>query len=156
MDDSAFKELEVLIQQELEKVPAREAPENLISEVFQAIAAREARRWWQRPYHAWPRIWQAVLFLALIASFSLVVALASEVAGYISGGAAALMGGWARPVLEAGAWAASLGNQLWLAVSNLGYYWYLIVAIVGVIYFGSVAAGVALYRIAFQRDLQTS
>src|SRR5688572_6306754 len=59
------KELEQFIHQQLKKLPEREAPAELVSNVFAAIAARENAPWWKQPFTSWPRNTQALLYTAV-------------------------------------------------------------------------------------------
>src|SRR6478736_5294723 len=60
--------LEELIHRELSKLPDRPAPTDLIPKVLAKIAARERRRWWQRPWIQWPLAAQAASVPVLCAS----------------------------------------------------------------------------------------
>ena len=68
--------LEKFIDQQLKKLPEREAPDNLVANVLAALAARENRPWWKQPFTSWPRNSQAFLFAALSMVFAGVVYLA--------------------------------------------------------------------------------
>src|SRR5688500_4615028 len=70
METPEQTELEKFIDQQLKKLPEREAPENLVANVFAAIAARENAPWWKEPFTAWPRNTQALLYAALSLVFA--------------------------------------------------------------------------------------
>ena len=76
MDSPEQRELEKFIDQQLKKLPEREAPETLAANVLAALSARESRPWWKQPFTSWPRNSQALLFAALSLGFAAIVYLA--------------------------------------------------------------------------------
>ena len=65
METPEQTELEKFIDQQLKKLPEREAPDALIANVFATIAARENSPWYKQPFTSWPRNTQALLFVSL-------------------------------------------------------------------------------------------
>lgn len=145
MDSPEHQELERFIDEQLRKLPEREAPAELIANVMQSIAQREQRPWWKQPFTSWSRGQQALLIgglatLAVAATYFAwapaeqltVNALADRVRPF----------GWIAEVAE-----TVLGSAV-LAVRSLPIAW--LAAIAGVfvaMYAACVGAGVALYRV---------
>jgi hypothetical protein len=146
MDTPEQRELEKFIDLQLKKLPEREAPENLVTNVLAAIAAREGLPWWKQPFTSWPRNTQALLFAALSLAFAAVVYAASHPAEALSTGAIGQR-------VSAFAWIGrafeTFGNVTLLVVRALPWQWlvaFLVVCLA--MYAACVATGFALYRVA--------
>jgi hypothetical protein len=146
MDTHEQQELEKFIDQQLKKLPEREAPENLAANVMAAISARESRPWWKQPFTSWPRNSQALLFAALSLGFAAIVYLAWRPAEALSGGS---LGEQVSSFAWLGRALETLANVALVFVRILP--WQLLVAFAVVciaMYAACVATGFALYRVA--------
>jgi hypothetical protein len=145
MDSPEHKELERFIDEQLRKLPEREAPAELIASVMQSLAAREKRPWYKQPFTEWNRGQQSLLILAL---------------AFLAGGATWLA--WApaeqltssaladqiRPYGWIGSVAELLASSVILTFRSLPMLWLGAIAAGFVaIYAACVSAGVALYRV---------
>jgi hypothetical protein len=139
------KELEQFIDQQLKKLPEREAPEGLMSNVFAAIAARENAPWWKQPFTSWPRNSQALLYTALSLLFVAAVYYAWRPAEAINVHAIserASSFAWMGRLVE------TLSSTAVGILRTLPWQWFVAVAVVLVsMYAACVATGFALYRI---------
>ncbi|HVK58574.1 MAG TPA: hypothetical protein VM735_07335 [Candidatus Kapabacteria bacterium] len=145
MDTPEQKELEQFIHQQLKKLPEREAPGDLMANVFAAINARESAPWWKQPFTSWPRNTQALLFGALSVLFAAIVYAVWSPAEAINTNALverASSFAWLGRVLDA------LASGALLAFRNLSWEWLVAFAVVLAAMYGAcVATGFALYRI---------
>src|SRR4029079_7311438 len=103
------------------------APESLLSNVLAKIAAREKLPWWKQSFNHWPRHLQSVLYMSLATVFL----------GFIYGAGRAADNVSVPDVsehLSSFAWIgrtlASIGEALFLAVSNLTMEWFIALAVV--------------------------
>jgi hypothetical protein len=146
MDAPEQRELEKFIDQQLKKLPEREAPDELVTNVFAAIAARQDLPWWKQPFTSWPRNPQALLFAALSLVFAAVVYFAwrpAEALGASSLGERASSLAWLGRAVE------TIANCTLLVARVLPWQWLVAFAVVCVaMYAACVATGFALYRIA--------
>lgn len=145
MDSTEQKELENFIHQQLRKLPEREAPEKLMTNVLAAIAAREKQPWWRQPFTSWPRNTQVLLYGVLSIAFIAVVYFARKPAE-------ALDVGVITERASSFAWLGRLFDTLVssgiLVLRSLSWQWFVAVAVViTVMYLACVATGFALYRI---------
>ena len=139
------KELEQFIDQQLKKLPEREAPEELVSNVFAAIAARESAPWWKQPFTSWPRNSQALLYTALSLLFVAAVYYAWRPAEAINVGTISER---ASSFAWIGRLAETLTSTAVGILRTLPWQWFVAVAVVLVcMYAACVATGFALYRI---------
>lgn len=146
MDTHEQQELEKFIDQQLKKLPEREAPENLVANVLAAISERESRPWWKQPFTSWPRNSQALLFAALSFGFAAVVYLAWRPAEALSAGS---LGERVSSFAWLGRALETLASVGLVFVRTLP--WQLLVAFAVVciaMYAACVATGFALYRVA--------
>jgi hypothetical protein len=151
METPEQRELEKFIDQQLKKLPEREAPDMLVANVLAAISARESRPWWKQPFTSWPRHSQALLFAALSLGFAAVVYLAWRPAEAINVGA---LGERVSSFAWIGRALETMANCALLVLRILP--WQLLVAFAVVclaMYAACVATGFALYRIASQQRL---
>ncbi|HEV8540877.1 MAG TPA: hypothetical protein VGR78_00665 [Verrucomicrobiae bacterium] len=145
METREHNELEQFIHRQLQKLPEREAPEDLLTNVMAAVRARENRPWWKQPFTSWPRGMQTLLFIALGAVFGAVVYFGAKPAEAVS----------LDMVTERASslsWIATLFNSLadyaLLAFQNLSWEWFLAIGTAfSAMYAACIAAGVALYRV---------
>jgi hypothetical protein len=139
------KELEQFIHQQLKKMPEREAPEDLVSNVFAAIAARENAPWWKQPFTSWPRNTQSLLYTAVALLFVTAVYYAWRPAeainvNVISERASSFA--WIARLVE------TLSSTAVGVLRTLPWQWLVAVAVVLVsMYAACAATGFALYRI---------
>lgn len=145
METPEQKELERFIDQQLKKLPEREAPDDLVANVFTAIAARKNAPWWKQPFTSWPRSSQALLFTALALVFSGAVYLAWRPASALSADSIAERASsfaWIGRLLE------TLASCAVSILRSLSWQWFVAIAVVVVaMYAACVATGFALYRI---------
>lgn len=145
MDSPEQQELEKFIHQQLKKLPEREAPENLVANVFAAIAARKNLPWWKQPFTSWPKNSQALLFTALSVAFLAFVYFAWRPAESLSADALverASSFAWFGKFLE------SIGTAALSVLRSLSWHWFVAFGVVFMaMYAACVATGFALYRI---------
>jgi hypothetical protein len=138
-------ELEKFIHAQLQKLPERDAPESLVTNVLAAIAAREKLPWWKQPFMHWPRGVQSTFFVALGAVFGGVLYGAGRAADTVSQVAVSEKVpsfGWIGTTVR------SVGEALFLALGSLRMEWFLAIAIVFVLLYGAcLAAGFALFKV---------
>jgi hypothetical protein len=150
METPEQTELEKFIDQQLKKLPEREAPDALIANVFATIAARQNAPWYKQPFTSWPRNTQALLFAALAIMFSGAVYLASRPAEALTAGALAERASsfaWLGRMLET---LASTGVGI---IRGLPWQWLVALAVVlFAMYAACVATGFALYRITARQN----
>lgn len=145
-------DLETFIDQQLKRLPQREAPDNLILNVMAQIAARENRPWWKQPFTSWPRGFQVVLYTFLASGLAGSVYAVSGPAEQVSLSAlyermASVSWIFGR-VLE---WA----NQALVMLQGISIHWIALgVSMVLLMYGVCIAGGVALYRIASTHSLK--
>lgn len=145
METPENKELERFIDQQLKKLPEREAPDALMANVFAAIAAREDAPWWKQPFTSWPRNSQVMLFTALAMIFGGAVYAAWRPAAAIN----------AESLVERASSFAWIGRVFETLVASgvaiirqLPWQWFVAIAVVLVaMYAACVATGFAIYRI---------
>ena len=146
--------LEKFIHEQLQKLPERQAPDDLVTNVLAALARKESRPWWRQPFTCWPKGPQVVLFAGLVALLGVVAHLLSGPAEQVSFTALqerVLSFAWVAET------ATTLGNALLRTLQGVTFYW--LVAAAGVIftmYLACVAGGVALWRIASTHSLRQS
>ena len=150
METPEQTELEKFIDQQLKKLPEREAPDALITNVFATIAARQNAPWYKQPFTSWPRNTQALLFAALSIMFAGAVYLASRPAEALSSGALterASSFAWLGRMFET---LASTGVGI---IRGLPWQWLLALAVVlFAMYAACVATGFVLYRITARQN----
>ena len=66
-----MNEQDAALHEELRRLPNLRAPETLVPQVRAILARRAARPWWQQPWLAWPRAWQATSGAAMFALIGL-------------------------------------------------------------------------------------
>lgn len=131
---------------ELRKLPPRPAPANLIPNVLAALAAREARAWWERSWFEWPR---AIRQLAGAATGVMVATLAGLVLLALN---LDLLSAWAGSASGAWSTVSALGNTLALlgrAVPTTALV--AVGALLAASYLCALAVGTVFYRYALQR-----
>lgn len=146
------KELEEFIHQQLQKLPDRPAPEDLVGSVLTAIAQKENRPWWRQPFTSWPTAAQGFLFAGLLSLPAAVAYLISGPAEQVSLSALyerALSLSWVGEVLK------TLGNAFLMMFDGAAIYWlggagFVVLAMYG----ACIAGGVALYRITSSHSLK--
>jgi hypothetical protein len=145
METPEQKELEKFIDQQLKKLPQHEAPKDLVSNVFAAIAARQNAPWWKQPFTSWPRNTQALLYTVLAMVFSGVVYLAWSPAASLNAESIverASSFAWIGRMLE------TLGSCALAIIRTLPWQWFVALAVVLMaMYAACVASGFAIYRI---------
>lgn len=145
METPEHTELEKFIDQQLKKLPEREAPVDLVANVFATLAARRNAPWWKQPFTHWPRNTQAVLFAALSVIFAAAVYFAWRPATALSGEAIAERA-------SSFGWLVRMAETLVSVAANVArdVPWQWVVAFTVVLmamYAACVATGFALYRI---------
>ena len=152
MDTPEQRELEKFIDQQLKKLPEREAPETLVANVLAAISARESRPWWKQPFTSWPRNTQALLFATLSLGFAAVVYLAWRPAEALNVGP---LGERVSSFAWLGRALETIANCTLLVLRLLPWQWLVAFAVVCIaMYAACVATGFALYRIAGHQSLR--
>ena len=145
METPDQKELEQFIHQQLMKLPEREAPGDLVSNVFAALAARKTVPWWKQPVTCWPRKTQTLLFGILSLAFLAIVYLAWRPAEVLGANAIAERASdvaWLGRVLD------TLASGALTVFNTLPWQWFVALAVVLLaMYAACVATGFALYRI---------
>ena len=148
------KNLEQFIHQHLQKLPQREAPDDLMANVLAAIARKENKPWWRQPFTSWPTGAQLILFaglLSLLAGLSYVVSGPAEQVSFAALHEKVLSFAWVAEVLKA------FGNALMATLQGVTFYWLVGAgAVVFMMYLACVAGGVALWRIASTHSLRRS
>ena len=151
MESQEQKELERFIHEQLRKLPAHEAPVNLVENVMRTIAARKNAPWWKQPFTSWPRQNQAFLFviLALVSGGAVYAAWApAEQLTVASLVEKARPFGWITGVAE------TVASSFILALRNLPWTWLAAIgAVFMIMYAACVGAGLALYRITAARGV---
>ena len=144
-------ELETLIDRELRRLPALNAPPTLLPRVLMSVRAWTARPWYERAWFAWPLGWQvasaAALILLVVAGGLLmpgVRAAASTVAAPAIGELAIVAGRTAV--------AANAAAVLWRALVE-PFVTY-VFGVVALMCLACAAFGAALNHVAFERILQ--
>jgi hypothetical protein len=147
------KKLEERIHQELAKVPERPAPENLMSSVMAAIAAREARPWWRKPIPQWPRHNRMVFVTVMMslvfgAAFGLWQIWPDQALQEIPAQAAAAV----EPMRPVWSVMETVGRAAALMVRSVSQPWIigLVVAFL-FLYVACIGMGMAWYRVTFQK-----
>lgn len=146
MESPENNELEKFIHAQLQKLPEREAPEALVSNVLSAIAKRKKLPWWKQSFTFWPRHIQNMFFVALTCVF--------VAAMYLSGRAADnVVVPDVSAQLSSYAWVGralrTIGETLLVTISNLPLQYFVALAIVFMVLYGAcVAAGFALFKVA--------
>ena len=64
-------ETEAALHEELRGLPNLRAPDTLVQRVQAVLADRARRPWWQQPWLAWPRSWQAASGAGMLALIGL-------------------------------------------------------------------------------------
>ena len=145
MESPENNELEKFIHAQLQKLPEREAPETVVSNVLAAIARRKKMPWWKQSFTFWPRHIQNMFFVALASVFVAAI--------YLTGRAADNV-----PVpdvsaqLSSFAWVGrtlrSISETLFVTVSNLPLQYFIALALVFMLLYGAcIAAGFALFKV---------
>jgi hypothetical protein len=146
MDTHEQQELEKFIDQQLKKLPEREAPENLVANVLAAITARQDLPWWKQPFTSWPRNTQAILFAFLSLVFAGVVYLAWRPAEALSSGALTER---VSSFASIGRALETMANCALVVLRLLPWQWLVAFAVVCLaMYAACLATGFALYRVA--------
>jgi hypothetical protein len=145
MDSSEQKELERFIDEQLKKLPDREAPAELVAKVLQSIEERENKPWYKQPFTSWSQGRQALLIGGLTTLVAGATYLAWAPAEQLSLNSLAEQ---VRPF----AWVADVSKtiiaSMVLAIRNMPAL--VLAAIAGIfisMYAACVGAGVALYRV---------
>jgi hypothetical protein len=145
METPEQKELEQFIHQQLRRLPEREAPENLMGNVFAALAARQNAPWWKQPFTSWPRTTQGLLYATLSLAFVAVVYFAWRPAEALNGSSLlerASSFAWLGRVLD------TLASSALMVFRTVPWQWFVALAVVLLaMYAACVATGFALYRI---------
>jgi hypothetical protein len=150
MEMPEHQDLEKFIHARLQKLPEREAPEDLLANVMARVRARQNLPWWKQPFTSWPRGVQSMLFLLLGSVFSVAAYLAAKPAQAVSVDALAQHASSVSWVPEL---AFSWLNSAFLAVAGLPWPWLAgIGAALCAMYLACVAAGLALFRITAARE----
>lgn len=153
MPELTPEELKKLIHHNLRELPLRRAPRSLEDRVMAAIAAQQARPWWQQAYGVWPQP-AKVAFLILSAALAALVIYCGMEA--INGfGRTAV----ARPLDESIGWLANLrasGSALVSlarhALSGVDARWlYLAGGVMAAAYASLLGVGAAAYRTLWSR-----
>lgn len=154
METPEEMELEKFIHKQLQKLPQREAPDQIVSNVMARIAARRSLPWWRQPFTEWPLGSQIVLMAVLIALCTgVVLALGNSLqqASLTALYERALSLSWIGEV------ATTIGNAFLMALRGIALQWLLAGAAVVMIMYGvCIAGGLALYRIASTHSLRNS
>jgi hypothetical protein len=132
------QELERLLHGTLRDLPPRSAPHTLESRVFDAIARRAVRPWWQRSFAGWPRLARG-LFVMLaggLAGLTLAGGPPAVAALRGIGAAGTLPWAWAQHAVSIGTTARTLATVLRDAVPAGWAY-------------GGLAASATLYGLLF-------
>jgi hypothetical protein len=150
METPEQNELEKFIDQQLKKLPEREAPDDLVANVFAAIAARQNAPWWKQPFTSWPRNTQSLLFAALALMFAGAVYLVSRPAEALASGALterASSFAWFGRMME------TLGATAFGMFRSLPWQGFVAIAVVLLaMYAACVASGFALYRLTTRQN----
>lgn len=150
MESPEHNDLERFIDEQLRRLPQREAPAGLVRNVMKTIAARENMPWWKQPFTAWSRRKQMLLFVALAAAFGGALYLAWSPAEQLTAGSLidkARPFAWISGVLE------TFFGSLWMALRSMPWTWLAAIgAVFMLMYSACLAAGVALYRVASHRS----
>lgn len=146
MNPEPETKLAAALHAELRKLPPRRAPANLIAGVLSALAAREARAWWERSWFEWPL---AIRRLAGAASGVLLVTVMSVTLLLLNPDS--LM-----PLAGSAAEAWGVVNVLGNAVALLGRAvpspaLLVIGALLATSYLSAIALGTVFYRYAWNR-----
>ena len=145
METPEQKDLEKFIDLQLKKLPEREAPDDLIANVFAAIKTRQSAPWYKQPFTSWPRNNQALLFAALSLVFCAAVYFVGRPVAALNADTLAERAssfGWIARMLD------TLGSCAVALIRTLPWQWFVAVAVVLVaMYAACVATGFAIYRI---------
>lgn len=145
METPQQQDLEKFIDQHLKKLPQREAPAELVANVFAAIKAREAIPWYKQPFTSWPTSTRALLFAVLTSVFCAAVYALSRPASALNTDALverASSFGWIARVFE------TLVSCAVALLRTLPWQWFVAIAVVLVAMYAACAAtGFAIYRI---------
>jgi hypothetical protein len=138
-------ELEKFIHAQLQKLPEREAPEALVSNVLAAIAKRKKLPWWKQSFTFWPRHIQNMFYVALASVFVAAIYLSGRAADNVTVPDVSTQ-------LSSFAWVGrtlrSIGETLFVTVSNLPLQYFLAFAVVFMVLYGAcIAAGFALFKV---------
>ena len=139
-------DLEKFIHAQLQKLPEREAPEALVSNVLAAIAKRKKLPWWKQSFTFWPRHIQNMFFVVLGSAFLLAIYLSGRAADNVTVPDVSAQ-------LSSFAWVGrtlrTIGESLFVTVSNLPFQYFVAFAIVFMLLYGAcLAAGFALFKVA--------
>ena len=150
METPEQKELEKFIHQQLRKLPEREAPEDIVSNVLAAISERENLPWWKQPFTSWPRNTQVILYTLLSAAFVAIVYFAwrpVEVLGAQSLTERVSSFAWLGRTLD------TLAGSALLVIRGLPWQFLVAIAVVfTLVYLACVATGFALYRLTARQS----
>jgi hypothetical protein len=154
MERSEEHELEQFIQAQLQKLPEREAPEDLVSNVMAAIAARQNLPWWKQPFTSWPRGSQGLLLVSLSALLGGLIYAAWRPAESVSLSALTeQVAAWSwigRTIESITSSAAIILRSLpWQAFAVIGL-------LVTMMYALCVVTGLALYRVASPQPIRAA
>ena len=154
MKNMENSDLERFIDEQLRRLPDREAPVDLVSHVLAAIARQEALPWYRLPFTRWPLIPRIVLLEVLLGTFGVVAYLVSGPAGQVTISAL-------YEKAASATWFTSLvrvsGNAMVTLIQGVTGYWIAVaVAVVLAMYGACIAGGVALYKITSTHSLQES
>jgi hypothetical protein len=145
MEMPEHKDLERFIHEQLQKLPQREAPEDLVQNVLASIRARQNLPWWKQPFTEWPRGIQNIFFALLAAAFSAAAYFAAKPAEVVTENMLTEKAGllsWAGRTL------GTIVDAAVLALQSIPLQWMAVIAAVFfLMYAACVCAGLALYRI---------
>jgi len=146
-------ELEQAIDRELRRLPPLRAPADLMPSVMAAIAAREARPWWQKPAAQWPLGARLGFLVGTTGLAAFLLYFAWGVTAGVSFGAladeVAVYSSRLETVRSIG---SSLGNAAVTVVRPVGSWLVWSAAgLLGMCYLTTLALGTFCYRLAAQR-----
>ena len=146
--------LEAAIHQRLRGLPDREAPVTLAARVLQAIATREQRGWWQRPWGTWPLSVQMLAVVVALGCFGLLFGGMAEIqASYTLSAGREVVQGWMsalQPIWDTG---SAVVGALLLVLNKLGPMALTVgVGVFLMMYCACVGLGTACLRLAIGRN----
>ncbi len=145
MEPPENNDLEKFIHAQLQKLPEREAPEALVTNVLAAIARRKKLPWWKQSFTFWPRHIQNLFFVVLASLFLAAIYLSGRAADNVTVPDVSAQ-------LSSYAWIGrtvrTIGETLVVTVTNLPLQYLVAFAIVFIVLYGAcVAAGFALFKV---------
>jgi hypothetical protein len=141
-------DLEALVHRELKRLPTPQAPRTLLPRVLAASERQMRRPWYERPWLAWPRVWQALSGIALVALCAGFV-VSAPVLDATGAGLARAVGdaaGRAGALVEIVVASMRVAGTVWRAVVEPVAVW--LVVLIAVMCVGGAVCGAALARLA--------